>query len=124
MKILTYLGTALVINVLSAPSFASERPDHYAGKKAETLEEAVERLDNYSDRLEDLLEKGPLSAREMADIHKMTYTLENALETIRESLEGTAAALEEVHLASETQDEDTVKNSGQRFLKDIDTLID
>ncbi|MGM0564128.1 MAG: DUF6746 family protein [Pseudomonadota bacterium] len=124
MKALIHLSALLALSALSFSLLASERPDHFSGKKAETLEEAVEHLDEYGDRLEDLLEKEDLSASEMADIHQLTYTLENALQTVKKSLEGTAATLEEVHLASETMDKDTVKNSGQQFLKDIDTLID
>lgn len=117
-------GIAVMLGALSVSALAEERPDHFQGKKAESLGQAVAYLEVYGERLEDILEKDELSASDMAEVHQLTYTLENALQTVRESLKGTAATLEEVHLASETMDKETVKERGRRFLSDIDTLID
>lgn len=109
--------------LLSAPVFASD-VDHYEGKKADTLEEAVTNLREYNGRLEALLDKEELSADDHAQVHRLSYTLENALKRIEEELPGIAADLESVHLASERQEAETVRSDGRKYLEQIDTLID
>ncbi|WP_070988537.1 DUF6746 family protein [Halofilum ochraceum] len=109
--------------LLSAPLPASD-VDHYEGKKAETLEEAVTNLREYNGRLETVLEKEELSAEDHAQVHRLSYTLENALQRIEKELPGIAADLESVHLASERQESETVRMDGENYLKQVDTLID
>lgn len=58
----------------------------------------------------------------MVAIHELTYTLENALETIAEALGNIAELLEEVHVASETFDVDTIQNSGASYLQAAEPL--
>ena len=109
--------------LLSAAVPASD-VDHYEGKKAETLEEAVTHLREYNGRLEALLDKEELSADDHARVHELSYTLENALQRIEKELPGIAEDLESVHLASERQEAETVRSDGRKYLEQVDTLID
>jgi hypothetical protein len=114
---------AAVSLLLSTPVVASD-VDHYEGKKAETLEEAVTNLREYNGRLEALLDKEELSAEDHAAVHELSYTLENALQRIEKELPGIAADLESVHLASERLEDETVRGDGRRYLERTHTLID
>lgn len=102
---------------LSASAFAvqAERLDHFKGKEAKTLSEAYENLATYNRELQRLLE-GELTAEAMAEIHQITYTLENALQTIDHEVDGTAETLEEVHLASERNNTAVTKEKGKQYL--------
>lgn len=109
---------------VSAASWAdSDRPAHAKGEPAETLQQAVTNLSEYNTRLEALLERDELTAKDMHDVHMLTYTLENALQKIQADLEETAAVLEEVHIASETNEPDVVKEKGQVYLQSTRTLV-
>lgn len=118
------LFAAVVVLGVSAASWAdSDRPAHARGEPAETLQQAVTNLSEYNTRLEALLERDELTARDMHDVHMLTYTLENALQKIQADLEETAAVLEEVHIASETNEPDVVKEKGQVYLQSTRTLV-
>lgn len=107
--------------LVAAPALADDRVDHFEGKPAETLEQAVRHLSEYSKQLESLVE-GDLSNADMGEIHQITYTLENALAKLDTDLNELAETLEEVHIASETADKETVKQSGKAYLEVIETL--
>ncbi|WP_341939521.1 DUF6746 family protein [Marinimicrobium sp. C2-29] len=107
--------------LVAAPALADDRVDHFEGKPAETLEQAVRHLSEYSKQLESLVE-GDLSNADMGEIHQITYTLENALAKLDTDLNELAETLEEVHIASETADKETVKQSGKTYLEVIETL--
>lgn len=118
------LFAAVVALGVSAASWAdSDRPAHAKGEPAETLQQAVTNLSEYNTRLEALLERDELTATDMHDVHMLTYTLENALQKIQADLEETAAVLEEVHIASETNEPDVVKEKGQVYLQSTRTLV-
>lgn len=118
------LFAAVVALGVSAASWAdSDRPAHAKGEPAETLQQAVTNLSEYNTRLEALLERDELTAKDMHDVHMLTYTLENALQKIQADLEETAAVLEEVHIASETNEPDVVKEKGQVYLQSTRTLV-
>ena len=109
---------------VSAASWAdSDRPAHARGEPAETLQQAVTNLSEYNTRLEALLEQGELTATDMHEVHMLTYTLENALQKIQADLQETAAVLEEVHIASETDKPDVVREKGQVYLQSTRTLV-
>jgi hypothetical protein len=116
-------GLAVVALSFTAPVSASE-VDHYEGRKADTLAEAVTNLREYNARLEKLLDQEELSAADLEKVHQLTYTLENALKRINTELGGIAGDLETVHLASERQETDTVRSKGRAYLEQVDTLID
>ncbi|MAT50675.1 MAG: hypothetical protein CMK32_05775 [Porticoccaceae bacterium] len=113
------LKMAVLSSVLcvSVPVFADDRPGHYEGEPAETLEQAVANFSEYNRRLEAILGQGELSSRDLHEVHQLTYTLENALEKLREEMEDLAEVLEEVHLASENADPETVKSKGRDYLE-------
>ncbi|MBS3805342.1 MAG: hypothetical protein KGY54_12395 [Oleiphilaceae bacterium] len=103
---------------------AEDQPQHYEGEESETLEEALENFEASNERMEELLEGGDLGASEMNEIHKLTYTLENALAKIREETEIMAEELERVHLGSEAGDEEQIRSSGKTFLEKAEILTD
>lgn len=113
----------VVMLASSATVFASERPDHYQGQTAESLEQALGNLVTYNAKLKTLLEKSELSLQDMAHIHELTYSLENALQRVDVELDSLAATLEEVHLSSEKAHSEQVKTQGQKYLKLMDTLL-
>lgn len=109
---------------LSAASWAdSDRPAHAKGEPAETLQQAVTNLGEYSEKLRALLAKEELGAMELHEVHMLTYTLENALHKIQADLEQTAEVLEEVHIASETNKPEVVREKGQVFVETTSTLL-
>ena len=97
--------------------------DHFEGKPARDLAEAVTNLRAYSKKLESRINGGELSAEDMHAIHQMSYTLENALERLDHELDDVAENLEAVHLASERQDRATVTDRGRVYLQDVDQLL-
>lgn len=107
---------ALALLALPSLSLADDRPHHYKGQPAETLEQAVSNFRDYNQKLAQLLE-GDLSNADIAAIHETTYTLENSLKKLRKELKQLADTLEEIHVASEKVDRDTLKSSGAVYLK-------
>lgn len=97
--------------------------DHYSGKEADTLEEAVSNLREYNARVADLLDKDELTGDDLAKVHELSYTIENALARIRTELGTMADTLETVHLGSERGEKETVRDNGRVFLERSRTLI-
>ena len=120
-----HLATLVVtlLMFLSIPADAEDRPDHYKGELVETLQQAVQKFSEYNSKLEVLLEKEKLSAAEMATVHELTYTLENALNKINAELARLSETLEVVHKASETVDADTTLSKGREYLSVSRQLI-
>jgi len=94
----------------------ADEVDHFEGKPAPTLQAAMDNLETGNEQLRSLL-AGDLSATDMGRVHEVTYTLENALARIAEAREEAATVLEEVHLASERNDVDTVQADGDAYLE-------
>ena len=115
MKKLISLTTYVFILSFSALTLA-ERPEHFKGKPAETLEQAVTNFSEYNSKLAKILAKDALNPKELHQVHELTYTLENALEKINAEFIELAEILETVHVASETADAKTVKNQGLHYL--------
>ena len=117
MKTLPLLFAGLML-AFGASDFAlaSDRPDHFEGEKADTLEGALSQLTAYNARLDAILAKDELGPEDTAAIHELTYTLENALAKIRSEVEGMERTLEEVHVASERYEVDTVRTQGRAYL--------
>lgn len=109
---------------LSLPVLADDRPGHYEGEPAETLEQAVANFSEYNSRLEAILGKGELSSADLHEVHELTYTLENALEKLRDEMEDLAEVLEEVHVASENADAATVMSRGRLYLETSRQVIE
>jgi len=116
-KLALYAVVAFSTFSLSEVALSSDRADHFQGKSAATLEEAVDNFSTHNKKLADILAKDELAATDMVEIHELTYTLENALEKIHEELEELAETLEEVHLASEKLDATVVKEKGDHYVE-------
>ena len=120
MFVRTFLPLTLSLILASPLALASEdeheRAEHFEGKPAETLEEALNNFAQYNKKLRTLLKQDELSAKEMQKVHKLTYTLENALGKMDEEIDGLEENLEAVHLASERADEETVRGKGEAYL--------
>jgi DnaJ-domain-containing protein 1 len=110
-----FLVTALLVGVASVASAETDRVEHFRGLPADSLEQAVTNFSEYNGKLRTVLDKDNLDAQDLATVHELTYTIENALAKINAELAGLAETLEEVHIASETGDIDTVKTKGQKF---------
>lgn len=119
------LFAGMLVLSLSAMSWAddSQRIDHYKPKASETLEQAVENMSEYNEKLAEILAKDELSANDLHNVHELSYTLEEALKKIHTDLAEVADVLEEVHIASEKSDAATVKSRGQAYLDVTRTVV-
>ena len=113
------LATACLLTSIAQ---ADERPDHFKGKAADTLEQAVANFSEYNQKLNTLLQ-AELTPLAMAEIHQLTYTLEVALEKIHSETGKLKDTLEEVHIASEHMDVAAAKRSGDAYIKAAQTLV-
>lgn len=123
MKKLTLLMTALITLGFAPLTVAEERPEHFEGKPAATLEQAVTNFSEYNKKLSALLDQDKLSPENLQQIHKLTYTLENALAKINSEFTGLAKTLESIHVASEKTDAKTVRMQGQSYLNTAGKVI-
>lgn len=105
-----------VNTIATSIAFADSRPDHYTGKPAASVAQALANLNTYNKELESLLSK-ELTPEAMNNIHQISYTLENALELIAKELKTLQQDLEEVHLGSEDLEQPKVSKHGARYLK-------
>ena len=102
--------------LLSAPVFADDKPDHFKGEPSRTLTEAMSNFSEYNRKLATLLAKDDLAPQDMHEIHVLTYTLENALQKIDDSVDQLEEMLEDVHKGSEHADPEKVKKQGKRYM--------
>lgn len=114
-----FISTILLAGNASA---SEDRPDHFKGKPSTTLQEAVTNLNEYNQKLQALL-NAELTPAAMAEIHQLTYTLEQALQKVHQETEKMQQVLEEVHVASEHMDVDTAKTQGKIYLQNANTLL-
>lgn len=118
-----YLLSAIALAALLATGAAgAQEVDHYEAKPSRTLEEALTNLAEYNDLLGEIMARDELAAEDLDRIHQLTYTLENALARIDTEVEGMAVNLEEVHLASERLDRETLREHGPRYLRKAEML--
>jgi len=109
--------------LLFAPAAHSQdNDDHFEGMPSENLEEAIANLRTHTALLEARL-AGELDQEAMMDIHEMSYTLENAVARLSAELDTLAVALEEVHLASEQWDDETVREQGAVFVNGVRVIL-
>lgn len=121
MKLTLIVATTLLslsaITTTAVQADEDERYEHYEGESAKTLEQAMSNLATFNAKLAELMTDGELSAEDMANIHQLSYTLENALQKLDKEVDTLQEVLEEVHIASETMDYETVKNQGKLYLE-------
>lgn len=116
------LFIALVITGFATVTAQATDIKHFKGEKPETLTEAFAIIEKYNAQLEAVISTEP-SPQQMAEIHQMTYSLENALEFIDDHLDETQENLEKVHIASETMDTETVQEKGKEYLQGTKDLL-
>lgn len=111
-----YLLPLTLTAALMSPTIASAgEVNHYQARQADTLAQALANFSEYNLRLEALL-AGDLEGADLAQVHELTYTLEDALQKIRLEAEDMAESLEAVHLASERADSQAVRKHGNAYL--------
>lgn len=110
-----------LLAALTFPALAEDRAAHFAGKPADTLQQAVSNFSEGNQELRQLL-NGELSNEDLGKIHMLSYTLENALGKLNEEMQVLSVLLEQVHLASETGKTQVVKGSGKAYMEIVDTL--
>lgn len=124
MKVSSFLFAAMVaFPVTMSTVVADDVPGHYEGLPAETLPQAKTNFSEYSAKLADIIKQDTLTAEDLHEVHRLTYTLENALGKIASEVSELAETLEAVHLASESGDADTVKSRGQTYLEIARQLV-
>lgn len=115
---------ALFMTSVFGTAQADERVDHFEGQPAETLEQAVANFSDYNERLSKVLSQDELTAADLAKVHELTYTLENALGKINSELTSLGETLEALHLASEALNEQSARDHGQDYLETAGKVID
>jgi len=121
-KIFAVAGLTLGL-VFANTSFADEeRVQHFKGLSSPDLATAVANFSEYNTLLEAKL-ASKLTDEDLAEIHILTYTLENALEKINEDLKELADTLEEVHIASETFDREKLAKNAKVYLQVSRTVV-
>jgi hypothetical protein len=111
----TLLSAALI--VCASGTLAEQRPEHYKGKEAATLDSAYENLADTNARIAELVADGNMKPEEQAELHRLTYTAENALAKVTKELEDLKELLEIIHLASEEYDDSTVLQKTPLYLE-------
>lgn len=118
------MGVALLLGAVTmAAAETEERVKHFEGLPATTIDEAVTNFSEYNAKLRAVLDKETIDGADVATVHELTYTLENALAKINEELTELAETLEEVHLASEAADIDAIKTKGKAYLDVAGKLV-
>lgn len=117
--------TALSLGLLSFGSAQAHdhAVKHFKGVPSETYQQAISNLQQYNPKLSEIMAKDTLTPKDMAEIHQLTYTLENAIERIQAHLQQTAEVLEEVHQASENAHYDKALTQGRIYLEQSNLLI-
>ena len=115
LKSLTLTGLVLMSSSVMADD--DERVKHFKGKTASSAVEAQSILTEYNDKLAVIASKDKLETEDVAEIHMLTYTLENQLEYLEEDLERVAEQLEVLHKLSETAQVERAKAQAHVYLK-------
>ena len=104
-----------VIILAIAPANASGDYKHFEGKTPENLQQAFEYIREYNEKIASLTE-AEMTEDTLTEIHELSYTVENALEKIREEMAALADQLEELHLASESYDLEKSREHAASYL--------
>jgi len=113
MKTLFLLPAAVLTFSAVQPQTAYSSDDakieHYESTEFSSKEDALKGLITTSSEMADIAADAELNSTKMEKIHQISYTTENAVAKL-DAGEKLAAALEEVHLASEAHDTTNLKN--------------
>lgn len=105
-----------------AASADDARPVHFKAEPVTSLEQAIQVFREHNARLAEILD-GEVNNQAIAEIHMLTYTLENALERINNDAAGLAETLEALHLSSEKYNAGEVKKFGAAYLDRATKLV-
>jgi hypothetical protein len=122
-RTLAVVGLAAATILAAGPLQADEaRVEHYGGKPAPNLEQAVKNLHETNRELETRLSQ-EMTESNMDRIHRLSYTLENALKRLDDDLDKIADVLEGMHLASERMNADAVQSYGSAYLENMQMVL-
>lgn len=102
---------------------SDDMPQHFKGVPSHTLEEAVKNFSEYNKKLSVIMLKDELKPVDMAEIHQLTYTLENALDVIEDAIDNIEDNLEDLHKASEKAHYDKALKAGREYLDESRKII-
>ncbi|MFK7839098.1 MAG: DUF6746 family protein [Bdellovibrionales bacterium] len=126
MKKLTLLTAALLTFAAAQSNNAyagdDAKLDHYESTKFDTKEDALTGLIATSNEMAAIAAAAELDGTKMEKIHQISYTTENAVATLGAGKE-LAAALEEVHLASEEHDPLDLKNKFIAYQAELNSYL-
>ncbi|WP_102797010.1 DUF6746 family protein [Bowmanella denitrificans] len=117
------LAAGMAMLMCSTLASAETRPDHYHGQSAESLEQALQNLDLYNAKLQQVVNKAELTIEDMVLVHELTYSLENALQRLDLELGNLAETLEEVHVGSEQAKTELVRIKARAYLQHSARLL-
>ena len=112
------LITAVVSTIISTAVLASES-SHFEPVASPDLTSALCNLFTYNAELSAITDKTELTTLDMVKVHELTYTLEQAVAQLKSEIDKAAVALEEVHIASESLDQKTIKAESSNYLVPI-----
>ena len=104
-----------VFLVISAAS-AEEKYSHFPSLDAPNTTVALDNLAKFNQKLQAIASKKDLTPEDMVKVHELTYTLENAVLRLQKGLNNIAVDLEKVHKASERFDQQTLRDSSEKYL--------
>jgi len=110
------LAPVAALALLAAPALADE-VQHYAPKPSDTFAEAVANFNEYNALMAEVLKADPMTVADMERVHELTYTIEVALAKMVETLETLPVTLEEVHLASESDNPARLRGVADVYLE-------
>lgn len=124
MKYLLVFSTALVMVTAPAASFAGNdaKVAHYEAKEFANEQDALVGLVSTSGEMAAIAAEAKLDGTKMEKIHQISYTTENAVAKLGAG-EKLAAALEEVHLASEEHDPADLKNKFIAYQAELNSYL-
>ena len=117
------LITSILLLSASQTTFADEKYDHFPSLESGDINTALCNIKHYNEKLAVITSKTELPAEDMVKVHELTYTLENAVNFLRETLKQVSVDLEEVHKASERLEPNIIKSAGESYLSPTTTLV-
>ncbi len=111
--------------LLASSSVWAQQVDvqHFVGKPANSAAEARANLKETHPKLEAILKRQKIDDDAMHEVHRLTYTLENAIHRLRAELEAAAESLEALHQSSEYMKADEAREHGKRYLEQIRAIV-
>lgn len=116
----------LLLSILLTTMFSAQADDnygHFPALDSTDINTALCNIQSYNEKLAAITSKPELTTLDMLTVHELTYTLENAVNYLKESLTQISIDLEDVHKASERLDATVIKSSGEKYLAPTTELV-